>query len=103
MRAMTSEAPAEMPDDRSTPVATAEISQRLVVEARWPIALVVGTYLAITIGLRIAVPERPTLGPTWLVPSIEALLLVARDLPAHVLPRQHRGETDAAVHRGEHQ
>jgi len=56
------------------------------VEPRWPIALVVSTYFAITIALRIAVPERPTLGPVWLVPGVEAVLLVALLLadPAHI-------------------
>ena len=46
-------------------------------EPRWPIALVVGTYFAATITLRIAIPDRPSLGPTWLVPGVEAALLVA--------------------------
>lgn len=63
--------------------------ERVFVEPRWPIALVVGTYFAITIALRIAVPERPTLGPSWLVPGIEAGLLVALLLadPAHITRR----------------
>ena len=55
-------------------------------EPRWPIALVVGTYFAATIALRLAIPDRPTLGSPWLVPSIEGALLVALALadPAHI-------------------
>ena len=58
----------------------------IFVEPRWPIALVIGTYFAFTIVLRITVPDHPTLGPTWLVPSIEAALLVCLLLadPAHI-------------------
>jgi uncharacterized membrane protein len=46
-------------------------------EPRWPIALVVGAYLALSVTLRLAVPDRPSIGPRWLVPAIEAGLLIA--------------------------
>jgi hypothetical protein len=49
----------------------------IFVEPRWPIALAVGTYLALMIVLRIFVPDRPALGTRWLVPGIMAGLLVA--------------------------
>lgn len=75
---------------------TAEVTQSVAendkpvfVEPRWPLALVVGFYLAISVTLRIAEPNRPSVGPHWLVPSIEAgllLALVAAD-PSHVSRR----------------
>jgi uncharacterized membrane protein len=49
----------------------------IFVEPRWPIALAVGFYLALTIGLRIYEPDRPALGTRWLVPGIMGGLLVA--------------------------
>lgn len=61
----------------------------IFIEPRWPLALVVGAYLALSLILRLVEPNRPTIGPTWLVPSIEALLLVclvAAD-PSHVSRR----------------
>jgi uncharacterized membrane protein len=51
--------------------------ERVLVEPRWPIALVVGFYLALMIALRIYEPDRPTLGTRWLVPAIMGGLLVA--------------------------
>jgi hypothetical protein len=51
----------------------------------------VGTYVAITIALRIAEPDRASLGSKWLVPSIEIALLAALVMadPAHISAR-HR-------------
>jgi len=45
-------------------------------EPRWPIALALLTFIAITIVLRVAQPQRESLGPHWLVPGIEIALLV---------------------------
>jgi len=61
----------------------------IFVEPRWPIALVVGGYLAIALALRVLEPDRPSLGPKWLVPAIEVLLLVALVAadPGHVSNR----------------
>jgi hypothetical protein len=60
-------------------------------ESRWPIALAVGAFLAISITLRIVEPDRESLGPPWLVPAIELALLVALVAadPARVT-RRHR-------------
>ena len=60
------------------------------VEARWPVALAVGTFIAISIALRIAVPNRESLGPRWVVPAIEIGLLVCLVLadPAQVVGRR---------------
>jgi hypothetical protein len=49
----------------------------VVVEPRWPIALAVSAFIAITITLRVLEPHRESLGPTWLVPGIEIALLAA--------------------------
>ena len=47
------------------------------VEPRWPIALALSGYIVISITLRIAEPTRESLGPHWLIPSIEVALLGA--------------------------
>jgi uncharacterized membrane protein len=49
----------------------------LRIEPRWPLALAIGFYLVVTLILRLVEPDRPTLGPRWLVPAVELLLLVA--------------------------
>jgi hypothetical protein len=49
---------------------------RLALEPRWPIALTLGLFIALSITLRIAAPHRESLGPDWLVPGIEIGLLV---------------------------
>lgn len=51
--------------------------ERIFIEPRWPLALVVGCYLAVTLTLRIVEPDRPSIGPRWLVPGIEIALLLA--------------------------
>ena len=64
--------------------------ERVFVEPRWPVALALGAFIIITIVLRVAQPERESLGPHWLIPGAEiALLLVllAAD-PAHVHGRR---------------
>jgi hypothetical protein len=47
------------------------------VEPRWPIALAISFFIAVSITLRIAEPHRESLGPDWLVPGIEIGMLVA--------------------------
>ena len=51
--------------------------ERIFVEPRWPIALALSAYIVISITLRIAEPTRESLGPHWLIPSIEIALLGA--------------------------
>src|SRR5512132_672906 len=61
----------------------------LAIESRWPVAVAVICFIAMTIGLRVAQPARESLGPRWLVPSIEVgtlVALLAAD-PAHVHKR----------------
>jgi hypothetical protein len=59
------------------------------VEPRWPIALVVAAFIAITVVTRVLEPHRESLGPTWLVPAIEIAMLVALLAadPARVIAR----------------
>jgi uncharacterized membrane protein len=60
------------------------------VEPRWPVAAAVGAFIAISIALRVAVPNRESVGPHWVVPAIEIALLVclvAAD-PAHAEGRR---------------
>jgi hypothetical protein len=68
----------------------AEGDERVVIEPRWPIALALGSFIAITIVLRAVQPHRESLGPHWLIPGIEIALLVvllAAD-PVHVSQRR---------------
>ena len=61
----------------------------IAVEPRWPIALTVSVFIAITISLRILEPHTESLGPRWLVPGIEIamlLTLIAAD-PARLSAR----------------
>ena len=62
----------------SSPPAQARSDAEVVfVESRWPIALVVAAFIAISISLRVIEPDRESLGPSWLVPAIEIAMLVA--------------------------
>jgi hypothetical protein len=42
-----------------------------------PLALAIGFYLVVRVTLRLVEPDRPTVGPRWLVPGIEVALLLA--------------------------
>jgi hypothetical protein len=53
-----------------------ERHEHLILEPRWPIALTLGFFIALSITLRIAAPNRSSLGPDWLVPGIEIGLLI---------------------------
>jgi uncharacterized membrane protein len=67
-----------------------EHHERLILEPRWPIALTLGFFIALSITLRIAAPNRSSLGPDWLIPGIEIgllLVLLAAD-PARVSGRR---------------
>lgn len=70
------------------PVAAAD--EPVAIEPRWPVALAVSFFIALTIVLRVAVPNRESLGPVWLVPSIEVAMLVALLAadPAHLHERR---------------
>jgi len=70
-------------------VAGAPDESPVFVEARWPIALTLGLYIALAVVLRIEVPNRPHFGPDWLVPTAEIALLVALVLadPYHITRR----------------
>ena len=63
------EPPAEAADQKR--------DEAVAVEPRWPIALAFGSFIAITIVLRVVQPHRESLGPPWLVPGIEIALLLA--------------------------
>ena len=57
--------------------ANQERDEKVSVEPRWPVALALGFFIAITIVLRVMQPNRESLGPPWLVPGIEISLLLA--------------------------
>jgi uncharacterized membrane protein len=61
----------------------------LLIEPRWPLALVLSAFIVVTVVLRVVEPERESLGPDWLVPAIEVALLIALIAanPAHVAGR----------------
>jgi hypothetical protein len=46
------------------------------------VALAVSAFIVLTVGLRVLVPRRESLGPHWVVPAIELTLLVAPVDPA---------------------
>jgi hypothetical protein len=60
------------------------------VEHRWPVALAVAAFIALSIALRVAVPNRESVGPHWVVPAIEMGLLACLVLadPARVAGRR---------------
>ncbi len=49
----------------------------IYLEPRWPIALAISVYIALTIVLRVAQPHRESLGNPWIVPALEIALFVA--------------------------
>src|SRR5690348_266915 len=58
----------------------------IAVEPRWPVALTISCFVAITVGLRLTVSNLATLGPPWVIPVVEVamlLLLLAAD-PARI-------------------
>jgi uncharacterized membrane protein len=63
-------------------------------ESRWPALL---TVLA-TIGLQFALPERLTIGPSWVLPGLESVLLVGLILiTPHRLVEEHTGRRRVAL------
>ena len=67
-------------------------------EPRWPIALAISAFIAITIAVRLAEPHSVSLGPHWLVAGIEIgllLVLIAAN-PARI-SRRHRWLRRVAV------
>ena len=58
----------------------------IFIEPRWPIAVALASFIVVTVVLRVAEPERESLGPHWLTPAIEIALLLALIAanPAHV-------------------
>jgi hypothetical protein len=47
------------------------------IEPRWPVAVVVLGFIAITVVLRIYQPHRESIGPHWMVPTLEVAMLFA--------------------------
>ena len=68
----------------------AESEEPVFVEPRWPIALSLIVFIAITIVLRVVEPQRESVGSPWVVPGLEVALLVALLLadPARVAGRR---------------
>ena len=61
----------------------------ILVEPRWPLALVLLSFIVITVVLRVAEPHRESLGPPWFAPGLEIALLVAlwAAHPSHLVQR----------------
>jgi hypothetical protein len=59
----------------------------LLVEPLWPVVVATGSFIALTLVLRIVLPRRETVGPHWLVPAVEIVLLVVLVLAARAEPR----------------
>ena len=47
------------------------------IEPRWPAVLAVSAFILLTVGLRVLVPRRQSVGPHWVAPAIEIALLVS--------------------------
>jgi hypothetical protein len=76
----------DRPEQDPAPATVAQLG----IEPRWPVALVIAGFIAITLTLRILEPERESLGPHWLVPGLEIAMLgalIAAD-PARVYERR---------------
>jgi hypothetical protein len=67
-------AESERPAGRAQPDDDVEL---IAGEPRWPILVAVGSFIALTIAIRLTVPHRESVGPHWLVPALEIALLVA--------------------------
>lgn len=79
-----------MASEAESPGLAAPAVEPETVEPRWPVALAILTFIGISVALRVAVPDRESLGPHWLVPGIEFGLLaclVAAD-PVHIVRRR---------------
>jgi hypothetical protein len=63
--------------------------EEVFIEPRWPIAVVLLSFIGVTAVLRTAEPHRESLSPHWLVPSLEVALLAALIAanPAHLVGR----------------
>ena len=46
------------------------------IESRWPVALVVFVFIVLTVVLRLVVPRRESIGPHWVIPAVETVLLI---------------------------
>lgn len=74
-------------------------TEPVAAEPRWPVALALVCFIAITVVLHAAVPEHPTLGPAWLIPGVEVamlVLLLAAD-PARIAAHRRRLRRSALV------
>lgn len=63
-------------------------------ESFWPVQLTI----LVAIGLQFALPPRLSAGPVWLIPSLEAILLIGMFFASpRVLEREHRGRRRLAL------
>jgi uncharacterized membrane protein len=63
-------------------------------EAFWPVQATV----LVAIGLQVGLPARLTVGPTWLVPALEGVLLIGLSLATpRQLEHEHRGRRRTAI------
>jgi hypothetical protein len=51
-------------------------STRAFIEPRWPIGLAVSAFLLLSVALRVLVPRRESIGPHWLLPGLECVVLI---------------------------
>src|SRR6185312_4072009 len=78
--------------ETSADATTAPAGERPVgFEPRWPFVVVLFSYIVLTVVLRVAEPERESLGPHWLGPALEIALLLALAAadPTHLAGRRH--------------
>jgi uncharacterized membrane protein len=71
---------------------SASPGEPIAAEPRWPVALAISCFIALTVALHFAVPDHPRLGPGWLIPTVEVAmlaLLLAAD-PARIASQRRR-------------
>lgn len=68
---------AELGHGQGPPPEPQPVDIEKLVEPRWPIAVALLSFIAVTFVLRLVEPDRDSVGPHWLVPALEVGLLVA--------------------------
>jgi uncharacterized membrane protein len=80
---------AQIDSDEPEPLPSQTDVEPIFIEPRWPIAMTLAAFTCLTVVLRVLQPHRESVGPHWLVPGLEIVLLVALIVadPTHLARR----------------
>jgi hypothetical protein len=81
------------PTETATEAPTADASfEDVVGESRWPPVIALVAYMALNIALRVWLPNEAAIRVPWLVPAVEAVLLLVllAGNPGNIAARRHR-------------